>query len=267
MMTVSHLDVVGSRTPHMKRVLLGAAVFVACLLVTFMVKAGLTLKVTPIPIVITGGGTSTMVELRNDGAELVRLQASTFDWSQTTSGADTLTPSSELLVFPSMLALKPGEARKVRVGTRGGYGAQEKSFRVIFAEIPSNVSAPGEGQVVKVVTQVSVPIFVRPKGAVPVLKVVGFESTKDRVRFQIQNSGGAYARVDKINVKFLGPGGNTIATTDVTGWYVLPGRSRPFEVELGKGVSCTGAASIVLTASCLDAGTVSATLPQPVCAN
>lgn len=257
----------GPRAHLQKRAALGAALCLASLLVTFVVHAALTLKVTPIPIVISGGGTSTMVELRNDGTEQVRLQASTFDWSQTAGGEDTLAPSSELLVFPSLVTLKPGEARKVRVGTKGGYGAQEKSFRVLFAEIPSNVTTEGSGQVVKVITQVSVPIFVTPKGAVPSLKIVGLQSTKERVRFQIQNSGGAYARIDRINVKFLGPTGNVIGSTDVTGWYVLPGRSRPFEVDLGKGLSCTGAASIVLTAACLDAGVVTATLPQPLCAN
>jgi fimbrial chaperone protein len=243
---------------------LASAAFV--LLLASGVWAGFALKVAPIPIVIGGGGTSTMVELRNDGTEPVRLQASTFLWSQTAAGADKLEPTNEILVFPSMVTLKGGETRRVRVGTQGGYGPAEKSFRVIFGELPSNVSHEGQDQVVKVIAQVSVPIFVTPSGAAPTYKIQGLTATKDRVRFQIENTGTAHTLVEKIHLEFRDPKGGVIGATDVAGWYVLPGQTRPFDIPIEKGLRCGGAASLVVTASSNASGSSSATLAQPACA-
>ena len=248
------------------RLLLGAAGFAVCALIASHAWA-FSLKVTPIPIVIAGGAASTMVELQNESSEPVRVQAAVFDWVQGPTGEDSLSPSTELLIFPSMLTIKPGEARKVRVGTQGGYGANEKPFRVIFSELPTNVSAiEGNQEVVKVVANISVPIFVRPPGAVGAPKVEGLSVTKDRVRFGVRNGGTAHLMAEKIHVEFTGASGNVVGSTDVAGWYVLPGRTRPFEVEIGKSLSCAGAKKVVVTASSRESGQASATLDQPACA-
>ncbi len=250
-----------------RRSAIAAALFVVATLLALMSHAGLSLKVTPIPIVITGSGTSTMVELRNEGTETIRLQASTFDWSQTADGEDVLNATGEMLVFPSMLTLKPKEARKVRVGTKAGYASHEKSFRVIFSEIPSNVRSGSDPAQVKVVTRVSIPIFVKPAGSAPALEVLGLTATKDKVAFQIRNTGGAHALLHQVDVKFLNAQGQVLSTANVPGWYVLPGIVRPFQLALGKDASCAGASSLVVTASTSTGESTSKTLPAPACAN
>ena len=255
------------RNPSFLRSLLGAAALGACSLFASHARA-FSLKVTPIPIVITGGAQSTMVELQNESSELLRVQASAYDWSQTPSGEDKLVPSTELLIFPSMIAIKPGEVRRVRVGTQGGYGPSERSFRVLFSELPTNVSsAEGEQEVVKVVANVSIPIFVRPPGAVGGPKLEGLTVTKDRVRFGVRNTGTAHAMVEKVRLEFTGEAGAPIGSTEIAGWYVLPGQTRPFEVEIGKALSCRGAKSLVVTASSRESGSASATVERPACAN
>jgi fimbrial chaperone protein len=138
---------------------------------------------------------------------------------------------------------------------------------VIFSEIPSNVTNdPGPAQV-KVVTRVSIPIFVKPAGTTPTLEVLGLTATKDRVAFQIRNKGGAHALLNKVDVKFLSAQGKVLNTTDVPGWYVLPGNARPFQLALGKDASCTGASSLVVTAASSTGASTSKTLPAPACAN
>lgn len=247
------------------RALLAGAAGVVLLLVALVAEAALTLNVSPIPIVITGGGTSTMVHLRNEGSRPLRLEASTYAWSQSASGEDSLTPTTELLVFPSLLTIEPGKTRKVRVGTQGGYGPQEKPFRVVFGELPANVSTPESAETVQVVARVSVPIFVQPAGATAALSIQGLTATKDRIRFQIRNVGGAHARIGKVELKFLGEGHAVLGSKELSGWYVLPGKTRPYDVPLGSELSCAGATRLVVTAVART-GATSATLSQPGCA-
>ena len=243
----------------------GCAVLVAGALLASHARA-VSLKVTPIPITITDGATSTMVEVANQSSEVLRLQAVALDWSQGPTGEDKVSPSSELLVFPSMLTVKPGEALKVRVGTQGGYGATEKSFRVMFSEIPSNVT-PADGQeVVKVITNVSVPVFLRPPGAAGKPVVEALSATKDRIRFAIRNAGTAHAMVEKIRLEAKDDAGRVLSSDELTGWYVLPGQVRPYDVELGKKLVCAGARTIVVTAWSRESGQGSATLERPACA-
>lgn len=248
-----------------RRALLATAGLTACGLLATHAWA-FSLKVTPIPIVITGGATSTMVELHNESTEPVRVQASVYDWSQGATGEDITVPSTELVVFPSMVSIKPGESRKVRIGTQGGYGPNEKTFRVIFAELPTNVSsASAQQEVVKIISNASVPVFVLPPGAVGVPKVEGLAVTKDRIRFGLRNTGTAHAMMEKIHVEFTDAAGKLVSSSDVPGWYVLPGRSRPFEIEIAKGLSCVGAKKLVVTASSRKSGQATATLDQPPC--
>src|SRR4051794_28115968 len=65
------------------------------------------LQVSPIPIVITGGASSTLVDITNDSSEPLRIQATAYDWSQAASGEDKLDPSAQILVFPSIVRVEP----------------------------------------------------------------------------------------------------------------------------------------------------------------
>jgi fimbrial chaperone protein len=245
------------------RSLTGAAI--ASVGVTLSPRArAFSLKVTPIPILITGGATSTMVEIENQGPDPLRVQAQVFDWTQTPTGDDKLDPSGELIVFPSMVTIAATSTRKVRVGTQGGYGPAEKPFRVIFAELPPD-STPlnGQDELVKVVAHVSVPIFVKPPGALAAIKIEGLSATKDRVRFGLRNTGNAHALVEKVRVELLSEGGQVTGSTEVAGWYVLPGLLRPFDVDVKK--LCAGARTLRVTSMSLVSGNTTATIDKPAC--
>jgi fimbrial chaperone protein len=225
-----------------------------------------SLKVSPIPIEITGGASSTMAEVGNEGDEPIRVEASVYDWTQTATGEDKTDPSTELLVFPSLLTIPPHTSRRVRIGTQGGYAAGEKTFRVIFGEIPSETSpVDAKQETVKVVAHVSVPIFVTPAGAAPAMKIEGLALSNNHLKFGLHNTGNAHVLVEKLRVDLLGKDGKPLGGTDATGWYVLPGIVRPFDIDLTKKVNCAGAKSLVLTATSTQSGSVTATLDHPAC--
>ncbi len=226
-----------------------------------------SIQISPIPIVIRDRATSALVDVTNESTEPIRVQATAFEWSQTAAGEDKLDPTNQILVFPSIFRVEPKSTRKVRVGTQGGYGPAEKSFRVIFGEIPENASpAVPNAETVKVVANMSIPVFVVPPGAAGAPKIEGLSVTRDKARFAIKNGGTAHVLVQKVRLEFQGAEGKPTSSKEVAGWYVLPGQARSFEIPLGKDVSCANAKSLVVTASLRNAGATTVRLEDPACA-
>ena len=94
------------------------------------------LNVTPIQLRLSPQTTKAMLTLRNDGPETVRYQVSASSWNQTSRGELQLAPTSEVLFFPALFTLKPGEERNVRVGVGTPFGLVEKTYRVFVEELP-----------------------------------------------------------------------------------------------------------------------------------
>jgi fimbrial chaperone protein len=241
---------------------------VCALLAVREARAGFSLKVTPIPIVISDGATSTMAEVGNESDEALRVQGQGFDWSQDKDGKDVLNVSGEILIFPSILTIQPHSSRKVRIGTQGGYAANEKTFRVIFAEIPPDFTpVDGGGELVKVVAKVSVPLFVKPPGATGAIKVDSATVTKDKVHVVVRDTGNAHALVERLRIEALGEGGKALSSGETAGWYLLPGQPHPFDIDLATaGVNCAKAKQLVVTAISRESGTSSTVIDNPACA-
>lgn len=243
----------------------GAAVAIAVLAPSHAL--GFALQVSPIPIVISGRANSALVDITNDSSEPLRVQATAFDWSQSATGEDALVPTTDVLVFPSIVRVEPKSTRKVRVGTQSGYGAAEKSFRVIFAELPEDASpAQGSGETVKVVARMSIPLFVRPTGATGVPKIENVNLTSDVAHFVVRNSGSAHVLVQKIRLEFRGADGKPTSSKEAAGWYVLPNHIRSFDIPIGKDISCAGAKSLLITATTRESGVASLSVDNPPCA-
>src|SRR5437870_13055774 len=89
------------------------------------------LGIDPILVELSPAAPTALLALRNEGSEPVRLQVSAFTWAQNLEGEMQLAPTSELVLFPPLLEIAPGEERKIRVGTTAAFGPAEKSFRVL----------------------------------------------------------------------------------------------------------------------------------------
>src|SRR4051812_27112319 len=79
-------------------------------------------NVNPIQIYLSPAAKSAVLAIRNDGTEETRYQVTVFGWDESSEGGMVLTPTNEIVFFPKLLALKPGEQRNVRVGTAGALG-------------------------------------------------------------------------------------------------------------------------------------------------
>lgn len=223
----------------------GAAVVLLLLGLAGPVRAA-AIGIEPILLELSPEATTTLLTLRNDGSEPVRLQLSAFTWAQDGKGKMQLSPTSELVVFPPLLEVAAGEKRNIRVGTTAAFGAAEKSFRILVDELPP-LRRAGEKAGIVTLTHFSMPVFLAPLKAVESLKIEGLAIAGGVLRFRLRNAGTVRARPGKINVEAVGRG-EKVFTHEWSGWYVLAGGESEYEVEVPKA-ACARAASFAVQTS------------------
>ena len=191
-------------------------------------------RVTPVRVELSQKTASTLLTLTNESDTDLRFQISAFAWSQDAAGGMKLDTTQDITFFPALLTLKPGEERKVRVGTKTFATDVEKSYRLFFEELPPlNVaSTPQEGAQVRILTKMGVPIFLTPAQSKPEARVDAAKVSGGNVTFDVRNSGNVHFAVQSVRVTGLGSDGAKVFERQVDGWYVLPGTPRTYEVEI-----------------------------------
>ena len=212
------------------------------LFTAFSARAG-GLNVTPIQLRLSPQTTKAMLTLRNDGAETLRYQVSATSWHQTPRGELQLAPTSEVLFFPALFTLKPGEERNVRVGVGTAFGPVEKTYRVFVEELPPTERPAQPSSEVRVLTRVGVPVFLAPERPVERRSIEGLGARGGRASFRVANLGTVHFREDAVKLRGLDESGAVLFEREQRGWYVLAGGSLDYEFELPK--SCPGLAAFV----------------------
>src|SRR4051812_16091930 len=73
-------------------------------------------RLNPVTLTLTANASTALVTVTNDSPDALRFQITGFAWDQKPDGAMDLQPSNDIVYYPSMLKLAPGESRKLRVG-------------------------------------------------------------------------------------------------------------------------------------------------------
>lgn len=235
-------------------------VTVLCFLAPVTARAA-SYVVSPVIATLDPGSTSTIVELRNQGTEPLRLQLSVHAWAESPTGEMQLTRTTDLVVFPTLLSLAPGDARKVRVGLPAPLVGQadEKAYRLFVEELPPLRTAGAENAV-RVLTRMGIPIFVRPSSVSPAVVKLDAPLIAGRSAIvTLRNEGGAHFRARKVLFTLRSATGAVIFEKALTAWYVLSGGRRDYTVAMP---ACTAAATAEVTVE-TDAGTRTASAPVP----
>lgn len=223
-------------------------------------EAGL-FQVTPVRLPLSASVKSGILTIKNQNAEPMRVQATAFAWSQGSDGSTLLSPSTDLVFFPSLLSLAPGESRNIRVGSTTAAGSVEKTYRVIVEELPPP-RRPGDANAVRVLVRMSIPVFIQPATPRPHprLEVSRFDAL--RLTFALTNRGSSHFMTRKVEVLGLDDSGERVFTESLPAWYVLAGGSRDYALELPKA-ACTTARIEVRAET--DQKVVSFPLTRPSC--
>lgn len=206
--------------------------------------------VQPIKVFLSKDTTSVLLSVENESDSPLRAQVTGFSWNETTNGKMELTPTDDLIYFPTLITMGPRETRSVRVGlATSAVTPVEKTYRVFIEELPSLDSqlAPTKGAHLTVRTKVGIPIFLEPANGT--LKAVIGQGKLDagKVDVAVTNQGSLHVMVDSVKVVAKDAAGHEVFDKAIRGWYVMPSQERDFAIAVPKA-ACSKAESYDVTA-------------------
>jgi fimbrial chaperone protein len=220
---------------------------VAALLLAVLSSAARTdaasFSVNPTQIGLSAKVTSALVTVRNESDEPLRFQLSMFAWSQSLKGEMQLTPTKDVVFFPTLLTLAPKEERKIRVGAVTPPGTVEKTYRLFVEELPPP-DKPGQTGV-RVLTRMGIPIFLEPATKDGQARLADLGLQKGTFTFRLANAGTVHFTPQSIRVRALDAAGALVLDKKIDAWYILAGTEREYEVVVPKP-DCSRVASFVV---------------------
>ena len=189
------------------------------------------LSVSPVSVELDAKTHAALINLKNGGGESTRYQLEMMSWSESSSGKMELSPSRDVVFFPQLLTLKPGQDRNVRVGITQSAGVTEKTYRLFIQELPGMKAADGKQQV-QVLTRVGIPIFIVPLAHSSKAELTPLSVQGGKVEFGLVNRGNAHTRSTKIVFTAADAEGKPVFQKSWGGWYLLAGGERDYKVEI-----------------------------------
>jgi fimbrial chaperone protein len=175
-----------------------------------------------------------------------RFQVRAFAWDETPLGEMKLAPAKDLVAFPGVLEVAPGQERKIRVGTTAEPGERERTWRVFLEEIlPAETRA--DTTRIRTRLRLGIPVFFAPIRRVSGAEIVGLGVESAKVTFLLKNAGTVHIRPSAVRVAIQDRTGKAVFERSFEGWYVLAGGDRLYEVDLPAEI-CAQAANVTATA-------------------
>lgn len=204
--------------------------------------AAATFTVTPTRVDLAGANANTLLTLKNESDKPIRFEITTSAWSQSDSGEIQLAPTEDILFFPALLTLGPGESKKVRVAASTTPGESEKTYRIFFEELPPLETPEAQGAAsVRILTKMGVPIFIAPEKRRVEAALSDPVFADGKLSFDVTNGGTVRYSIYNAKVYGLGADGAQLFEKEQSGWYVLAGGKRRFDLQLtpeeAKGLS------------------------------
>jgi fimbrial chaperone protein len=200
-----------------------------------------TFTIDPTQIFLSERTSSVLLTLRNDSEETLRFELSAFKWTQSPIGEIQLEPTDDVVFFPALLTLAPGESRRVRVGHATTLDVREKTYRIFVEELPP-LSQPTAG--VRVLTKMGIPIFLRPAKESATATLTGLGQQSGKLHFTLVNDGTVHFIPKEIRVRGLIDSA-TVFENRLEGWYVLASGRREFEMAFPE-TDCSRVTSVVV---------------------
>ena len=219
-----------------------------CLLLSLATPAAwaaATLDISPMAASLAPQQRTAEIRVTNRGQSAVAVQASLEAWAQEAGGADRHTPTADLVVFPKIFELQPGQSQTVRIGRNAAASNQEpeRAYRLFLLELPRNDD--GQPQV-GMNLRISLPVWLRPAKAVSDWSLPPPQREQDKAVLALANEGNAHVRVKKFRLEALDGAGQIHASAERSGWYVLAGSTGRFALDLPAGF-CGKASQLRLT--------------------
>ena len=204
-------------------------------------------RVIPIRLFLGPQIKNDSVRLINSATESLNLQMKATLWTQNDQGEDVYEETGDIIFFPRVLSIPPGEERLLRVGYKFPATTTEKTYRLFIEEIPN--AAPGQASAVMVAVRFGLPIFVAPPNPLQSAAIESIMLDQGVVSAQVNNTGNIHILPSKVAISGKNATGATVFTHDLRAWYVLTGNQRSFSTTLPPN-ECASASSLFFEFVC-----------------
>lgn len=190
-----------------------------------------TFSVSPTRLTLASGVTSAVLTLKNDSTHAIHFELSVFAWDQTDDGRMRLEDTDDVVVYPPLVSLGPGQSRRVRIGTAVPFADVEKTYRVFVEELPDETKPAAAGHV-RVRTRMGIPVFLQGRAATTHVAIGKAAAAEGLLSFELYNNGTKHALAQRIQIRGRSAAGEQVYAQEVDGWYLLARRRQIVSVAL-----------------------------------
>jgi len=227
---------------HLARMRLLQAVQIAALLVAAAVTpwgipdahAG-PFAIQPTRLELDAARPSGALVVRNEHDAALSFQIKGVSWSQDEAGQEHYADTTDLVYFPRLLTVLPGESAVIRIGLRRPPGPVEKTYRIFIEELAPAVKSttPREARAhIQVLMRFGAPVFVHANKHEQQLAVEAFHLAGGQARWVIRNTGTGHEMFQGITLRALDASGAEVFKHEADDRYLLAGGTRRFDVAV-----------------------------------
>ena len=189
--------------------------------------------VKPVRLDVVPSAKSTSLSIVNDGAEKLSFQLQAMDWTQDKDGKDFYSDSHDLIFFPKLMTIEPGQEALVRIGFKSPATFTEKTYRLFIEELPGIVKKiEGNSAQINVLVRFGLPIFAAPMLPQDILVIDGIEFKSRVLSFTAQNSGNRHQMFTSIRIAGTNVENKSIFGLDIADRYLLASSSKSYKTVL-----------------------------------
>ncbi len=191
--------------------------------------------VNPIRLELGANARSGVISVRNEGTTRLGFQVQGMEWTQDAEGKDQYADSRDLIFFPKLMALEPGEESLVRVGVKNAVVPIEKTYRLFIQELPGppqEKPAEGKSARVGVLIRFGAPIFLAPLKAEDSAEITALEMVKGTLSLKVRNTGNRHQVIEGIHLRGMDAGGTEIFSLTLADRYLLAGAAKSYSTTI-----------------------------------
>ena len=195
-------------------------------------------SVDPIRLELGPSARSGALTVRNEGKVKLSFQIDAMAWTQDASGADQYGETRDLIFFPKIMTVEPGQEGVIRVGTKTPVLPSEKAYRLFIEELPSSERGAESPVQINVLIRFGAPIFINPAKAHDGIEIEPLSISRGLLSFAARNTGNRHQMVEGIQVRGADADGKEVYALTVADRYLLAGTVKPYTTDI-PGAKCS----------------------------
>lgn len=217
--------------PPLARIARSIASGAALMVLAVVPSWGGEFAVNPIRLDLGPAAKSGAITVRNDGKAKLSFQMQGMEWTQDSAGKDQYADSRDLIFFPRIMTIEPGQEGLIRVGVRAPLVAAEKAYRLFIEELPGPPdTAPSQvsSAQINVLIRFGAPVFVAPVKPEDSAEIGTIDLAKGVLTFAVKNTGNRHHIIQGIQLTGVDALGKEIYSVTLSDRYLLAGVSKSF---------------------------------------